>query len=113
MCITSFVRIHISIEFDKNAFLHSSSDHSSSSPRNETLTVVVHVLPDDLLRNRSLVWLLAKVDVDPLVSNCRSDTRTTKLVHAKNTSVLCELSIRGDEDTTCSIHQIHLLSELV
>jgi hypothetical protein len=47
----------VSTEFNQCAFFLVSSDLSSSGPRNETLTVVVHILPDALYCMVIALWL--------------------------------------------------------
>ena len=89
----------ISTEFNQCAFFLISSDPSSSRPRNETLPMVVHFIPDDLYGNSPLVRTFAPVTVDQLVLFCRLNARTTKIVDVQNSSLLCKFSIFGDEDT--------------
>ena len=103
-----------STEFDQCAcYLVVACDPSTTRPRNKTLTAVVHVLSDEFLGNPSLVRPLAPVSVDPIVIYCFTNADTIKEVYTQNSSLLCEFSILGDNDTRRCVLQIHLLSKLV
>ena len=103
----------ISTEFDQCACYLVACDPFTTRPRNKTLTAVVHVLFDALLSNPSLVRPLAPVTVDYIVSYCLFYADTIKEVYTQNSSLLCEFSIFGDNDTRRCMLQIHLLSKLV
>ena len=103
----------VSTEFDQCACYLVACDPFTMRPRNKTLTAVVHVLSDDFLGQPSLVRALAPVTVDQIASYCLMNADTIKEVYAQNSSLLCELSIFGDEDTRRCVLQIHLLSKLV